>query len=197
MVNEDGDRGRKPRSTQMNCATGADSMSEDRKMSPLLQTVSTTQTDFWNDSCSLEELAYSIQHGAVGATTNPAIVLDVLKKEMHLWQDRIVSIVEENPTWSEIEVTWKLIEEMAVKGAELLLPVFERETHKKGRLSIQTNPVYYRHAEKLTEQACYFHTLAPNIQVKIPATQAGVKAIEVSTYHGVNINATVCFSVSQ
>ena len=46
--------------------------------SPLLQTVSTTATDYWNDSCSIEELTYAIGHGAVGATTNPNIVLNVL-----------------------------------------------------------------------------------------------------------------------
>ena len=57
--------------------------------SPLLQTVTTTPTDYWNDSCSVEELTYAIEHGAVGATTNPNIVLNVLKQEMHLWGERI------------------------------------------------------------------------------------------------------------
>ena len=50
--------------------------------SPLLQTASTTPTDYWNDSCSVEELTYAIDRGAVGATTNPNIVLNVLTKEM-------------------------------------------------------------------------------------------------------------------
>jgi transaldolase len=40
----------------------------------------TTPTDFWNDSCSIEELSYAIEHGAVGATSNPTIVLAVLNK---------------------------------------------------------------------------------------------------------------------
>ena len=42
----------------------------------------------------------------------------VLKKEMHLWQDRIPQIIAENPTWSENEITWKLVEEMAVRGRQ-------------------------------------------------------------------------------
>ena len=67
-------------------------------------------------------------------------------------------------------------EEMAVRGAELLLPVFEREHGKKGRLSIQTNPKFYRDAARITEQALRFGGLAPNMQVKIPATRAGVQA---------------------
>src|SRR5665647_3125673 len=100
----------------------------------------TTATDYWNDSCSIEELTYAIERGAVGATTNPTIVGDVLKKEMHLWRERIGQIVDENPTWTEDEITWRLIEEMAVRGAELLLPVFQREGGRKGRLSIQTDP---------------------------------------------------------
>lgn len=164
---------------------------------PLYQTASTTATDYWNDSCSVEELTYAIERGAVGATTNPTIVGDVLKKEMHLWRGRIAEIFAENPTWTEDEITWRLIEEMAMRGAELLLPVFEREGGRKGRISIQTDPRLYRDSARITEQALRFSALAPNMQVKIPVTCAGVQAIEEVTAAGVNINATVCFTVPQ
>ena len=165
--------------------------------SPLHQTVSTTVTDYWNDSCSVEELTYAIGHGAVGATSNPTIVLTVIKQELHLWRDRIAEIIAQNPTWSEVEVTWKIFEEVGVRGAELLLPVFEQAGGRKGRLSIQTNPANYPATERIVEQACHFDRLAPNMQVKIPVTKAGVRAIEEATYQGVNINATVCFTVPQ
>jgi transaldolase len=164
---------------------------------PLHETATTTATDYWNDSCSVEELTYAIARGAVGATTNPTIVGDVLKKEMHLWRERIAEIIADNPTWSEDEVTWQLIEEMALRGAELLLPVFEREGGMKGRLSIQTDPRLYRDAARITAQAVRFAALAPNMQVKIPVTCAGVQAIEEVTAAGVSINATVCFTVPQ
>lgn len=172
-------------------------MTPTKALSPLHETVATTTTDLWNDSCSLQELTYAIGNGAVGATTNPTIVLGVLKKELPEWRGRILEIIEENPTWSEVEVAWKLIEEMAVKGAELLLPIFEREQGKKGRLSMQTNPTFYRNADAILKQALHFHSLAPNIQVKAPVTRAGIAAIEEATYHGVNINATVSFTVPQ
>jgi len=171
-------------------------MSEKYK-SPLHETVSTTKTDVWNDSCSIKELAYAIENGAVGATTNPTIVSTVLKQEMTTWGPRIQELINQNPEWSEVEISWQIIEEMAVKGAELLLPVFQRENGRKGRISIQTNPANYRNAKLLAEQAIYFNTLAPNIQVKIPVTAAGIKAIEIAAYNGVNINATVCFTVPQ
>ncbi|MCJ7694029.1 MAG: transaldolase family protein [Anaerolineaceae bacterium] len=165
--------------------------------SNLHKMVMTTPTDYWNDSCSIEELTYAIDNGAVGATTNPTIVLNVLKQEMHLWKDRIYQIINENANWSEAEVTWQLIEEMAIRGAGLFKPVFDREKGKKGRLSIQTNPVFYRNAKAITDHAVHFHTLAPNMQIKIPATKAGIWAIEEATYQGASINATVSFTVPQ
>jgi transaldolase len=165
--------------------------------SPLHQMVSTTPTDLWNDSCSVKELTYAIEHGAVGATSNPTIVLNVLKQEMNLWEDRLYEIIEQNPNWTEVEITWKIFEEIGVKGAGLLYPVFQKEESKKGRLSIQTNPANYRNADAITEQAVRFSNLAPNMQVKIPVTKEGLKAIEDSTYQGVSINATVCFNVPQ
>ncbi len=165
--------------------------------SPLHQTVTTTDTDFWNDSCSVAELTYAIEHGAVGATTNPTIVTQVLKSEMHLWQDRIQALIRENPTWGENEIMWQVFEEVALHGASLLKPVFDRHDGLKGRLSIQTNPINYRNADAITKQAVRYGNLAPNMQVKVPVTKAGVDAIEAITYQGVNINATVCFTVPQ
>jgi transaldolase len=116
---------------------------------------------------------------------------------MHIWKDRIKNIIAEKPTATEDEITWKVVEELSVKAAELLMPVFEREQGRKGRLSIQTDPRFYRDAERIVEQAVHFDSLAPNIIVKIPVTKAGVAAIEEATYQGVSINATVCFSVPQ
>jgi transaldolase len=75
--------------------------------------------------------------------------------------------------------------------------VFEARKGLRGRLSIQTNPQWYRDAGRLVRQAITFHGLAPNIQVKLPVTKAGVAAVEEATYHGVNINATVSFTVPQ
>lgn len=166
-------------------------------LSPLQRTTTTGKNDYWNDSCSVQELQYAIANGAVGATSNPTIVLGVLKKELAIWRDPLRRIIESNPTWSEMEIAWKLIEEMALKAAALLMPIFEREKGRKGWLSMQTNPTFYRNAEAIVKQAIHFRGLAPNIQVKIPATKAGIPAIEEATSLGININATVCFTLPQ
>jgi transaldolase len=166
-------------------------------ISKLHEISQTTKTVLWNDSCSIKELSSSITHGALGATCNPVIVANVLNQEWDQWKDRIPVIISENPTATEDEVAWKLIEEMSVKAATLMMPIFEREKGINGRLSIQTDPRLYRNPKSIVSQALHFSKLAPNIIVKIPVTNAGVVAIEEATYLGVSINATVSFTLPQ
>ncbi|PYX54418.1 MAG: transaldolase [Acidobacteria bacterium] len=157
----------------------------------------TTPTCLWNDSASIQELTYSIEHGAVGATCNPVIVLGVLKKEMSLWKDRIRSLIDERSTATEDQISWQLVREISVKAASLLRPVFEAHRGKNGRLSIQTDPRLFRDSNAIVEQAEEFNRLAPNMIVKIPVTRAGIPAIEEATYRGISINATVSFTLPQ
>jgi len=164
---------------------------------PLLRTARLGSTDYWNDSCAVSELAYAIERGATGATSNPSIVLEVIGQEKAHWVPRVRQLAGENPTWSEVELTWAIIEEMAIRGAAMLAPIHAQEHGRKGWLSIQTNPANYRNSDRMVEQAKRFASLAPNLQVKFPATRAGIAAIEESTALGVNINATVSFTVPQ
>jgi len=157
----------------------------------------TTPTCLWNDSAAIGELTYSMEHGAVGATCNPVIALEVLRKEMHLWKDRIHELVREMPAATETQIGWRVVEEMSIKGAQLLKPIFDQHQGRNGRLSIQTDPHYYRDPQAILEQAVYFSGLAPNMIVKIPVTRAGIEAIEEATFRGVSINATVSFTLPQ
>ncbi len=165
--------------------------------SPLLRMTQETPTQYWNDSCAVDELAYAVERGATGATSNPSIVLEVMKKERDHWVPRVHELAAANPTWSEVELTWAIVEEMAVRGAAVLAPVFERTGGRAGRLSLQTNPANHRDPARMVEQSLRFHGLAPNMQVKFPATAAGIVAMEEATAHGVSINATVSFTVPQ
>ena len=165
--------------------------------SPLYEMTQATPTCLWNDSASIQELTYSIEHGAVGATCNPVIVLGVLKKEMSFWKDRIRELIDEKLRATEDEIAWQLVAEISVNSAALLKPIFDAHKGKNGRLSIQTDPRLFRDPEAIIAQAQEFNRLAPNMIVKIPVTRAGVPAIEEATYLGISINATVCFSLPQ
>jgi transaldolase len=55
----------------------------------------------------------------------------------------------------------------------------------------------FRDSHAILGQAVEFSKLAPNMIVKIPATSAGIPAIEEATYRGVSVNATVSFTLPQ
>jgi transaldolase len=165
--------------------------------SPLATMVERTATDFWNDSCSLDEVAYAVERGGTGATSNPVIVGEVMRTERGVWEPRVRELAAANPAWSEVELTWAIAEEMGVRAAAALEPVHRANGGRKGRLSLQTNPASYGNAEAMLEQAQRFHGLAANIQVKFPTTAAGLVAIEEATARGIAINSTVGFTVAQ
>ena len=126
---------------------------------PMLRTVTGRPTDYWNDSCALDELAYAVARGATGATSNPSIVLEVLRKERSYWTPRIAELAAANPSWTEAAITWAVVEEMAVRGAAVLEPVFVREGGRKGRLSLHTNPTLYPDTERML--STYFAETCP------------------------------------
>ena len=166
--------------------------------SPLHKMTQTTPTCLWNDSAAIEELTYSIAHGAVGATCNPSIAVAVLKQELAAWKPRILDLAAAaEPNLTEDDLAWRIVEEISANAARLLLPIFEREKGRNGRLSIQTDPRNYRNTEAMLTQAVHFSRLAPNMIVKIAATHAGLPAIEEATYRGISINATVSFTLPQ
>jgi transaldolase len=165
--------------------------------SPLHEMTQTTPTCLWNDSASVEELTYSIEHGAVGATCNPVIVLGVLKKEMPQWKERIQRLIQERPEATEDEIAWQVVRDISAKSAALLKPIFDAQGGRNGRLSIQTDPRLFRDTKAIVRQAEEFNKLAANMIVKIPVTRAGIPAIEEATYRGISINATVSFTLPQ
>jgi transaldolase len=165
--------------------------------SPLGRTIAKTATDIWNDSCAPAELEYAISFGAAGATANPTIVTDVWKAEPAYWRERVGALAIEHAAATEVDLAWLVVEEMSIRGARLLEPAFEAHAGRQGRLSMQTDPTFFRSPKLMLDQGIQFDRLARNVIVKFPATTAGIDAMEEATYQGVSVNTTVCFSVAQ
>lgn len=167
-------------------------------MGKLLEVTQTfNETEFWNDSCSYDELKDAIKNGASGATTNPVIVLNVLKKELPKWDETIKEIVAENPTATEDEIAWMVIKLLGENAGSLLYPQFKESNGQRGRISFQTNAKFYKNKEKMVAHALELSKVIENSQIKIPASKAGIEAFEELTYLGVSINATVSFTCPQ
>src|ERR671910_1964417 len=76
---------------------------------PLGRTIAETATDIWNDSCNVDELAYAVGFGAVGATANPTIVVDNWKADPSYWTRRVRALAQEQPAFSERELAWATV----------------------------------------------------------------------------------------
>jgi transaldolase len=153
--------------------------------------------DFWNDSCSLTELADAVAQGAVGATSNPVIVLNAVSGDQATWLPVVDKLVADHPSDTEDEIAWRLIAELGERAAKLLQPMHAKTKGGKGFLCVQVSPKYYRSPALMIEQARTLAKIAPNVAIKIPATEAGLAAMEETIAAGVNVNATVSFSVAQ
>jgi transaldolase len=120
--------------------------------------VSTTATDYWNDSCSIEELTYAIERGAVGATSNPQIVFGVLKKEMHLWRDRIQQIILENPYLAGRPHRLESDRRGGCQRCRTAAACI-RARERQERAPVAANqPRFYRDADAIVQQAIHFNT---------------------------------------
>jgi len=86
--------------------------------SPLHQMTQTHHL-LWNDSAAIEELKYSIEHGAVGATCNPSIAVSVLKQELAHWKPRVLELAKEMPEATEDQIAWRLVEEISANASKL------------------------------------------------------------------------------
>ena len=142
--------------------------------SPLHQMTQTTATCLWNDSAAEAELAYAIDHGAVGATCNPVIAVEVVKKELRVL-DRRGSRRSPPSTRPPRKGSWRGASSKRCRPAarRMLRPIFEAHRGRNGRLSIQTDPRMFRDGPAILRQAIHFDALAPNMIVKIPATVRG------------------------
>jgi transaldolase len=166
-------------------------------MKSRMQQTAECGTDFWNDSCDLEQLREASENGAVGATSNPVIVCAVVKDAPALWNPVMDRIILDHPTATEDEIAWELIAELGRSAAKLLLPEFQKSGGLRGRLSLQVNPKCFRNAEAMVGQAVELNRIAPNVAVKMPVVAAGLKAMETATARGIVVTPTVCFSISQ
>ena len=153
--------------------------------------------DFWNDSCALDELGEAVQNGAVGATSNPVIVCTVVKADTGTWMPVLDELVGSMPEAGEDEIAWRLIETIGRRAAALLEPVYRETGGRKGFLSMQVNPKLYRSTARMLEHGRALAALAPNIAIKVPATPEGIAAGVELVASGINVNATVSFTLPQ
>jgi transaldolase len=155
-----------------------------------------TPTRFWINNVTREEADISLEAGAVGCTQNPSYVYKMLTHESENEYasgvlNKVIGDLSDNDLAQET-LQRELVREIALR----FLPLWEKSNGKYGYVSIQGNP-FKEDVENLIRNARFNRMAGANIMCKIPATEDGLKAIEVLMAEGSPINATEVMGVRQ
>ena len=137
-----------------------------------------------------------IIHGVRGVTANPTIVAkaiessDAYDKQFH----RLMS-----GGHSVEDAYWHLVITDVVDALRVMRPTFDLNGGGDGFVSIEVAPECAHDTEATKKAARDLHERIgePNLLVKIPATTAGVPAIEAMIGEGRSINVTLIFSMAR
>lgn len=132
----------------------------------------------------------------VGVTSNPTILEQALSAGEE-YDDEIRQLADAGLEPAAI------FEQLAVDdiraACDVLLPVYERTGGVDGRVSLEVSPRLAADAEgTLTKARRLWQQVArPNLMIKIPATSAGIAAVEHAIAEGISVNVTLLFAVSR
>jgi transaldolase len=153
----------------------------------------------WIDFLSREllesgALARAVERDAVvGVTSNPTIFAKALSGGDAYDEQIAASDGDANSVFLALAMR------DVTTACDLLRPVWERTEGRDGYVSIEVDPNLADDTDATMAQATHFHEAiaTPNLLVKIPATDAGVPAIEEMTARGYAINVTLIFSLTR
>jgi transaldolase len=132
-----------------------------------------------------------------GATSNPTIFAKAItssdRYDMQLKRLLATGVGDTR------ELFFALALEDVGRAADILMPVHERTAGHDGYVSIECTPDLADDTDATVIQAreLWARLQRPNTMIKVPATAAGVPAIERLTAEGVNVNVTLLFSVNR
>jgi transaldolase len=145
------------------------------------------------ESGELERMV--VEESLRGVTSNPAIFEKAILGSPD-YDDDLAEGAREG--LSAREVYRRLAVRDVQMAADVLRPVYDETGGVDGYVSLEVAPRLAHDTEGTLEQARLYWGLVdrPNVMIKIPATDAGVPAIEQALYEGLNINITLLFAVA-
>jgi transaldolase len=177
-------------------------MPKERDMSNRLREIEALGQSIWLDNLNRDlldsgELRRLVEEdGISGVTSNPTI----FGKGMGESDAYDLSFQEVASETSDLQ---EVFEKLALRdvrdGADLLRPTFDRSDGQDGFVSFELSAALANDAEGSIEQAVRLHDAIdrPNAFIKVPGTEAGVRAFEELTARGININVTLLFAVER
>jgi transaldolase len=171
-------------------------------MTSPLQSLIACGTKLWLDSIDPELVASNRAWGATGATSNPIIVADLIATGR--FDPQLEELIRRG--LADDEIAWQLTDHLVRKAQDVFLPVWNETHGNDGYVSFELDPLLEdpelgpSHAERVAryvELGKNWSAGHRNRMIKVPATPAGLDALEALSAAGVTLNVTLIFSTRQ
>lgn len=177
-------------------------------MTTPIQSLLNTGTKLWLDSIDPEFVRRNRATGATGATSNPIIVTDLLASGR--FDDRIARLVQEG--LDDDQIAWRMTDSLVREAQDVFEPIWDRTGGNDGYVSFEVDPLledgplledegsnlgHPARVEQYVRLASKWSAGHRNRMIKVPATRAGMDALEEIVAHGVTVNVTLIFTLRQ
>lgn len=167
-----------------------------------LQSLVASGTKVWLDSIDPELVKSNFAAGATGATSNPIIISDLIKTGRFdkLISDRLAQGTDDSA------IAWDVTDRLVRDAQAVFLPVWQKTAGNDGYVSFELDPLLedvaapLPHAERVkryVELGKKWSAGHENRMIKVPATAAGLDALEELAAAGITLNVTLIFSERQ
>ncbi len=167
-----------------------------------IESLLATGTRLWLDSIDPELVRSNRALGATGATSNPIIVADLIATGR--FDADVERLVDQG--LDDGQIAWQMTDQLVRDAQQVFLPVWKQTQGNDGYVSFELDPLLEApelnlpHAKRVSEYGRLGRQWAkghPNRMIKVPATPAGVDALEDLVAAGVTVNVTLIFTSRQ
>lgn len=171
-------------------------------MTSPLKSLIASGTKLWLDSIDPELVASNRKLGATGATSNPIIISDLIKTGR--FDDDLDKSMRDSK--DDYQIAWKLTDHLVRQAQQVFLPAWKETGGNDGYVSFELDPLLEDPAANLpqSQRTARYVELGKqwsaghqNRMIKVPATPAGLGALEELAAAGVTLNVTLIFSSRQ
>lgn len=172
-------------------------------MTTPIESLIATGTKLWLDSVEPQLVKQNRALGATGATSNPIIISGLIKTGGF---DQQLADLLADPELSVADAAWRLTDQIVRDAQREFLPVWNETAGNDGWVSFELDPLLEdaecplsveERAARYIELGKQWSAGCENRMIKIPATPAGLAAIEELAAAGVTLNVTLIFSERQ
>jgi transaldolase len=171
-------------------------------MSNAIKSLLATGTKLWLDSVDPDFVRANRAAGATGATSNPIIIADLLATGR--FDAEIERLAKQG--LDDGAIAWQVTDAIVRQAEEAFLPVWQAIHGDDGYVSFEVDPLLedpalnMPHARRVAEYERLGREWSAghkNRMIKVPATPAGLDALENLVAAGVTVNVTLIFSSRQ